>query len=210
MIRRIFTRALWICVDRFGLLLCCNLLTLLLTMPVITLPLGLAGLLHVAEKLVSTRKASMEDYFAGMKKLGGRMYIGVSSLVFLGLCCHWAWRFYSMQPPFVKSMGCTIALLTAATGLSLGYVMLHAIARRARWKECLAESARIILEKPTDVLKLLIAVFAVECILTLTGAGLIAFGWTWPLLASLLFRAEPQYQEDRTIKDFFAPTNLIK
>ena len=115
-----------------------------------------------------------------------------------------------MQPPFLKAMGCTIALLTAAAALSLGYVMLHAIARGAEWKECLAESTRIILKKPTDVLKLFTAVVAVECLLALTGAGLIAFGWTWPLLASLLYRAEPQHQEDRTIKDFFAPINLIK
>ena len=209
-LRRIFTCALWICVDRFGLLLCCNLLTLLLTLPVITFPLGMAGLLHVAEKLVSTRNASMKDYFAGMQKLAGRMVVAVSSLVFLGFCCRWAWRFYSMQAPFLRAMGCTIALMSAAAGLSLGYVMLHSIARGFGWKECLVESTRIILEKPADVLKLLIAVFAIECLLAPTGAGFIVFGWIWPVLTSLLYRADPPYQEDRNIQDFFVPTNLTK
>ena len=185
-------------------------LTLLLALPVITFPLGLAGLLHVGEKIVSTRKASMRDYFAGIKQLGGRLYVGVSSLLFLGMCCHWAWRFYSLQSPLLRAMGCTITLLTAAAALSLGYLMPLSLARGTGWKKCLAESASIVLERPADVLKHLVGVLIAQCFLILTGAGFVAFGFLWPLLASLLFCVTPPYQEDRSLKDFFIPSNLIK
>lgn len=215
---RILLFSFWLGVDHFWLLLRCNLLTLLLALPVVTFPAGLAGLLHVCARIIARQKTTMKDYFEGMRRFSGRTY-----LLSAGMALLWAWSilafvFYSRQTPLIASAGITLAAVILACGGVFAYLLLPSLLRSESWKQRAGQCARLILEEPLSVLKFVVAVGLVKILLVLTGAGFLCFGAVWPLTAVVFLwmeyrrirNGEPVYIEDRGWKDFFVPPNLLK
>lgn len=118
----------------------------------------------------------------------------------------------------LQSMGCTATLVLLIAANILGYLVLPGIAKGCPWKECLRMSLRWILEEPATLMRLFVAMAIAEGLLMLTGLGFLIAGLLWPVLGVLLawkqYRhlryAEPPYQEDRCLKDFLFPSNLLK
>ena len=191
---------------------------MLLALPVLTFPLGLAGALNVCDKLIRQRKAGMADYWEGIRLLAGRLYLWSLASVFLAAWCLLSFHFYGRLKPLLASAGGTLTLVILAMGYVFIYLLMPQLLSQQSWKKRAKQCARLILEEPFFVLRFAITVGIAGYLLLITGVGFICFGQVWLLLVCLFLWSdyrhirfgEPPYIEDRGWKDFFLPSNLLK
>jgi len=151
-IRRTLKHTFWDIYDHVGTLIVVNLLTILLLLPIVTIPLALAGLFHVTHLLVTDRGPSIHDFFAGMASLWKRyalvfalalvvclicvcnvwFYLSVrKQLVFLGMlaagACFWFVVIFLLGQLYVGPLMCRTALRTR-DAYKLGFwLLVHSI-----------------------------------------------------------------------------------
>jgi len=118
---KVLNHCLWDLLDNLGVLTACNILFLLLCIPVVTMPLGLAGLMFVSWQVAMENSVSIGDFFRGIAKYWRRIYLSVllDLLVILVLVSNlWfygglaaRWRLLSLVAIFVALWACAIYFL---------------------------------------------------------------------------------------------------
>ena len=79
-------------------------------------------------------------------------------------------------------------------------------------------SVGMILDQGRKIALFTVTMIALECLLIVTGLGFFVLGLVLPILAGNLLwieyghlrHSKPLYEEQRTLKDFFLPVNLLK
>ncbi|MEW6356446.1 MAG: hypothetical protein AB1696_08980 [Planctomycetota bacterium] len=97
-IRRTLKHTFWDIYDHVGTLVAVNLLTILLFLPVVTIPLAFAGLFHVAHLIVTEREPRIRDFFAGMRPLWRRFCLATGlNLIVCLICVLNIWFYLSVR-----------------------------------------------------------------------------------------------------------------
>ncbi len=138
------------------------------------------------------------------------MVVWSSTVALSAVWCFVSFRFYAKLPLLIASVGATVTLCIAVATVVMGFLTFPHAARKTSWKESARDSLCLFLQQPTRLLRVLLDVLLIECLLTLTGIGFLAFGLAWPMLASLLAQCDTPHSEERTLRDFFLPQNLLK
>ncbi len=217
---RLVNSTLWLCIDHFWLLVRCNFLTLVLFLPIVTFPIGLAGVLGVCRALTTKREGSFQDYAAGIGQETKKMYGWTLALLAWWGWCFLAYRFCCAFLPPASSRAGIFALifLFAALGNALFYIALPAVAQNNTLKGAVVAAAQMLAARPLSCLKFILAVIVLKTVLLLSGVGILLLGFACLISIDFLFwmdyrhRAfgEPEYVEDRSLKDFFVPANLLR
>ncbi len=206
--RRLFAFLFWLCVDRFGTVVGINLLCLLLCLPVITIPLALAGGAHVCRLLIQDREASSADFWAGIRHFWLKSYLFCFLMALLWLWFFVAMAFYSGFPIFWMTVGVGVALGFAVFVTVFAFWAVPMVFSELPWKTATGKALRRGLTQPKSTLLFLFVLALGKFLLALSGAGIFLVGFLWPLLLAFYADAEitgKKLEERRGWKNFLTP-----
>lgn len=217
-------RWFWHTYDYLGTLIALNVVFLILSLPVITLPLALAGMFYVTDRIVGIQEVSVRDFFIGMRVHGFRFVsfslvflvciavLAVNVFFYIQMIEQWSWAAALLAGAIFWLM--VFVCMVVAVSLPL-LVKTDEPIKSVTWRGVL-----LVVNDPYASVGLFIGVLMILLLGIVTGAGFI-FGAlsASTMLCSTVFRemsikhdndsdAEPD--EVRGWRDLFRPWDLGK
>jgi uncharacterized membrane protein YesL len=179
-LRRILKKWFWNTYDYLGTLMLINILWVLCALPVITLPVAMAGLFRVTAGIAGYRETGFRDFFSGMRhdvwpmlRLCG-VYaaawglLGVNILFYINLMASWPWT-----GAVLSGLMGWIAVFTALTGI---YSFPLLMQTDAPVRRVLRDSMLLVLDNLRTSVGLFLMGTGVLAVSAFTGAGLVFGG----------------------------------
>lgn len=204
----------WLWFDHLGKSILFNLLFLITSLPLVTLPASCGALMYVTRLLIEQKEARVSDYFAGFMRTGMRFTIfWLCMLLFFAVCLADVY-FYVRTPSFMSAILNSWVLIASLCGCMLMlYVPTLLIVHTGRGM--LKIAAAIILSNFFFSLKALLLAAAIKLVCLLTALPVILFMFTFLALFLHFTYMEatgtyagmrPEYAKERSIvKEFLVP-----
>lgn len=210
----VFKNTFWLWFDHLGKSISFNLLFLLTSLPLVTLPASCGALMHVTRLLIEQKEARFSDYVAGFIRTGIRFTLfWLCILLFFAVCLVDVY-FYVRTPSFISAILNSWVLIAVVCGCMLMlYVPTLLIVHTGRG--VLKIAATILLANFFFSLKALLLAAVIKLICLLTALPVILFMFTFLALFLHFTYMEatgtctgmrPEYAKERSIvKEFLVP-----
>ncbi|MBT5876531.1 MAG: DUF624 domain-containing protein [Candidatus Latescibacteria bacterium] len=217
-------RWFWHTYDFLGTLIALNVVFLVLSLPVITLPLSLAGLFYVTDRIVRVEDVRVRDFFRGMRVHGIR-FISLGVLFFVCIAVLAVNVFFYIQ--MIEQWSWAAALLAGVIFWLIVFVLIVVavsfpllVSTDEPLKSVVWRGVLLVLNDPYASVSLLIGIMIILFLGIVTGAGFI-FGAlsVSAMLCSTVFRemstkydnvSDSEPEEIRGWRDLFRPWDLGK
>ncbi len=202
---RVLTNAFWDIYDNLGQAMLVNLAWLVLSLGIVTAPLGAAGIFFWSERLVGTGEARWRDFFVGVKRAALRFVFMFCVAALFAAMWVLALLFYLRVFPGVRPVGPLLGGITVWIGVAFVLaqaVTLPLVARPTiRLTGAIKQGWIVMLSGPFLCVFAAVELLMVQAVLLFLGAGvLVLSGAFGAVFCSYLLRELSGVKEPAVLK----------
>jgi len=176
----------WDVFDHLWIFALANLMAVLLCLPIVTMPLGLAGIFHMAGKAARDQEPCLADFFIGVKRLWRRFYVvaAVKAVVAVFGIVN-VWFYLSVRRDWVLlGMFAAGICFWVVVSFFLGQLYVGPLACRAdlTLRQAYRLGYALFVRHLGSTLLGAFHLLLVLLLLTITAVGLLLFGFVVPIL----------------------------